>query len=207
MNCNWHIKRLFAVFAVLLAAGCSQDNGQTDTHRKSNMNIAKRVDELLGRMNLEQKILMVSGQGLDLTEAQDSNSAGFNKSKVPGSAGATLPIDGLGLASIVLADGPAGLRIAPERERDDATYYATAFPIATSIAASWDLDLAKTVGAAMGREVREYGVDILLAPGMNIHRDPRGGRNFEYYSEDPLLSGHMAAAMINGVQSEGVGAT
>lgn len=127
-----------------------------------------------------------------------------------GSAGYTTAVyENLGIPAMALADGPAGLRLTKQFGTDPVLYqFGTAWPIGTMLAQSWDPELIATVGEAIGQEMNEYGVHLWLAPGMNIHRDPFNGRNFEYYSEDPLVSGLSAAAMITGVQSnEGVGVT
>jgi len=154
--------------------------------------MAEKADEIVSRMTLEEKAKIVVGIGVP--------------PKIPGAAGETHSIERLGIPSVVLADGPAGLRINPVREGDNRTYHATAFPVEIMLASTWNKNILEAVGRAMGEEVREYGVDILLAPAMNIHRNPLCGRNFEYYSEDPFLSGEMAAAFVSGVQSQGVGA-
>jgi beta-glucosidase len=167
------------------------------------------VKDVIGALTREEKVRLVMGTGLDVPDLPPDIVApdgARSKSRIPGSAAETYSIPRLGIPAIVLADGPAGLRIRPQRDDSPGkTYYCTAFPIGTALAASWDTTLVEDVGKAIGLEVRGYGVDVLLAPALNIQRLPLGGRNFEYYSEDPLLSGSMAAALVRGVQVNGVG--
>ena len=160
------------------------------------------IDEVIKAMTLEEKAtLLVGGARAVIVDGVPTGTA----AKVPGAAGNTRPIDRLGIPGTVLADGPAGLRISPTRDGASQTFYCTGFPVGTLLASSWDLDLVEAVTTAMGQEVHEYGVDVLLAPGMNIHRNPLNGRNFEYFSEDPLLSGKMASAYVKGIQKNDVG--
>ena len=162
------------------------------------------IPEIIKTMILEEKASLVVGTGLRF--GGSGPVVGEADGKVPGAAGNTMSIPRLGIPGIVLADGPAGVRIDPVRKNDNSkTYYATAWPVETLLASSWDTTLVKRVGAAFGNEIKEYGVDVILAPGVNIQRDPLNGRNFEYYSEDPLVAGSMGAAMVNGIQSNGVG--
>ena len=161
-------------------------------------------DDIVARLSLEDKARFVIGTGMAGFSGEDAV-IGATRSLVPGAAGTTYPLDSLGIPAIVLADGPAGLRIEATREGDSATYYCTHFPIGTLLASTWNTDLVEEVGTAIGNEVKEYGADVLLAPAVNIMRNPLCGRNFEYYSEDPLVAGKTAAAYIKGVQSNGVG--
>ena len=161
-------------------------------------------EEVMAKLSLEDKAHFVIGTGMAGFSGDDAV-IGATKSLVPGAAGTTFPLDSLGIPAVVLADGPAGLRIDATREGDSATYYCTHFPIGTLFASTWNTKLVEEVGKAIGEEVKEYGADVLLAPAINIMRNPLCGRNFEYYSEDPVVAGKTAAAYIKGVQKNDVG--
>ncbi|MGD9929402.1 MAG: glycoside hydrolase family 3 N-terminal domain-containing protein [Mangrovibacterium sp.] len=203
------------VFVMAGITGCNpSEKGKTDQ---------EKIKEMVSALSLEQKAQLLIGTGMfmDLpdsiknmfgdrkmdenTDTLYTNMVDRIRKYLPGAAGFSSEFPEIGISSQVLADGPAGLRIQPKRKGEERTYYCTAFPIATVLASSWDTELVYRVGEAMGNDVLEYGADVLLAPGMNIQRDPLCGRNFEYYSEDPLVTGKMAAAMVKGIQSNGVG--
>lgn len=177
------------------------------------------VDRTLASLTLEQKARLLVGVG-----GCNSDISHYT----PGAAGWTYEIREKGIPSINLADGPVGIRINPQPWQEnivtydenglpvaaaasvqgdaqgDATY-CTAFPSTTALAATWNRDMARRQGEAMGDEARAYGVDVILTPGVNIMRNPLCGRNFEYYSEDPLLTGALASEYIKGIQSQGIG--
>ena len=191
-------KSVLSVFAVAaLVVSCATADKQAP---KNTIN----QEEVLAKMSLEDKAHFVIGSGMAGFSGDDAV-IGATKDLVPGAAGTTYPLDSLGIPAIVLADGPAGLRIDATREGDSATYYCTHFPIGTLLASTWNTQLIEEVGQAIGEEVKEYGADVLLAPALNIMRNPLCGRNFEYYSEDPVVAGKTAAAYILGVQKNDVG--
>ena len=145
----------------------------------------EKIDQLIDEMTLEEKVSLCSGR--------DDWS--------------TQPVPRLGIPWIWLADGPHGVRRAPETNKPGYgdQLPATCFPTASALAATWDLNLIHEVGQYLGKECQALGVNVLLGPGINIKRSVLGGRTFEYYSDDPVLAGEMGAAFINGVQSQGVG--
>ena len=165
---------------------------------------ADNIDEVLQAMTLEEKAQLLVGGGNDGFVGSGAM-LGHQKKLVAGAAGITVEIPRLGIPATVLADGPAGVHIDPQRDNAPATYYATGFPIGTCLACTWNTELVEQVGQAIGNETREYGCDVILGPGMNLHRNPLCGRNFEYYSEDPFVTGMIGTAFTKGVQSQGVG--
>ena len=164
---------------------------------------ADNIDEVMKAMTLEEKARLLVGGANNFFGT--GAVVGGEADLVAGAAGTSPAIPRLGIPATVLTDGPAGVRIDPTRKGTDKTYYATAFPIGSCLASTWNTELVSQVGRAIGNETKEYRCDVILAPGMNLHRNPLCGRNFEYYSEDPLLTGKIAAAYITGVQQEGVG--
>jgi beta-glucosidase len=150
--------------------------GETQTTSISNPQIEARVEALLAKLSLDQKIDLLTGTQDMYIQAMPE----------------------IGMPRIKLSDGPTGVRVwGPS----------TAYPAGIALAATWDPDLVERIGHSLGKDARARGVHILLAPGMNIYRAPMGGRNFEYFGEDPLLASHIAVAYFRGVQAEGVVAT
>lgn len=185
---------------VLLSAACMVALGVAAQPKLSKATIK----DVVKAMTLDEKIEFLHGIGMPAASGSGPVT-GSVQGKVPGAAGETQRMERLGIPAIIMADGPAGLRIDTIRGDKTRRYYTTAFPTGTILASTWNTALVEEVGNAMGNETKEYGVDILLAPGMNIQRNLLCGRNYEYYSEDPYLTGHIAAAMVNGVQKNGVG--
>ena len=156
-------KSFLLIGMAALIMGCTS----TDKVAKNTIN----QEEVMGKLSLEDKAHFVIGTGMAGFSGDDAV-IGATKNLVPGAAGTTYPLDSLGIPAIVLADGPAGLRIDATREGDSATYYCTHFPIGTLLASTWNTQLVEEVGLAMGQEVKEYGADVLLAPAVNIMRNP-----------------------------------
>jgi beta-glucosidase len=192
------MKRNILFTSLLIIFGCM--NAQNTKHIPQ---LGKdKIEDVIAAMTQEEKVYLLMGLG----ENNWMNPPTGPKTVIiAGEAGLTWAIPRLGITSTVLTDGPAGLRIVSHPEGFNFTRYCTAFPTATALASTWNTELVENVGKAMGNEVHEYGSDCLLSPAINIHRNPLSGRNFEYYSEDPVIAGKMGAAMVRGVQSNGVG--
>ena len=149
---------IILIATAIVMAGCSSEMKHID------------FEDTIARMSVEDKAHFVIGTGM---KGLSGNNAviGSTQSLVPGAAGTTYPLDSLGIPAIVLADGPAGLRIDATRPNDNATYYCTHFPIGTLLASTWNIPLIEQVGKALGEEVKSYGVDVLLATELHIQRN------------------------------------
>ena len=187
--------------ALTIAAGAMATTMMAQSAPQLNAN---NIDEVIKAMTLEEKAQLLVGGGNDGFVGSGAM-LGHQKKFVPGAAGTTVAIPRLGIPATVQCDGPAGVHIDAHRDGDSRNYFATGFPIGTCLASTWNTDLMRKVGEAIGNETLEYGCDAILGPGMNLHRNPLCGRNFEYYSEDPILTGAMGTAWVQGVQSQGVG--
>jgi beta-glucosidase len=154
------------------------------------------IDEVVKAMTLEEKCHMVLGRGMHFND----------DAKFPGTAGSTFSVERLGIPETYCADSQQGLRMNATRAWDHNDYYPTDFVASMTLASTWDREAAFKVGQGIGNEVREFGLDWILSPAMNLIRNPLCGRNHEYYSEDPYLSGTIAAGYVRGVQSEGTAA-
>jgi beta-glucosidase len=189
------MKRLLSPAMILLASLLSMAQNQTSSdnppYKNPHLPVDQRVQDLLGRMTLQEKVAMLAGANWMQSVANER----------------------LGIPSIKMADGPLGIRswVGPSAETRAETagkqITTTAFPSGIALGATWDPELAQTDGQAVGQEVKALGRDMILGPTVNINRTPLWGRNFEGFGEDPYLTGRMAVAYIKGVQSEGVIAT
>ena len=164
------------------------------------------IKKVIAAMTVEEKIGMTVGDGKFLpNEKPEKIEQGTGV--IIANQEANVVIPRLGVKKTVLTDGPSGINRDPHPEGATEYTYTTSFPTSTCIASAWNTELTNKIGEAFGDELLEYGYDVILMPAMNLHRDPKCGRNFEYYSEDPLLSGKLAASMVQGLQSKGIGST
>ncbi len=191
---------LAAILCSIVNAACA---AALDDKGKS---MEEKARALISEMTLEEKLGLTVGDGR-FVPGFNPNNSDAGKGIIIENQRSKLVIPRLSIRTTAMSDGPAGLNRQPRQEGEKDYQYTTAFPTATCLAATWNTDLVERVGEVFGNEVLEYDYDLLLAPGLNIHRNPKDGRVFEYYSEDPLLSGKMAAVMVRGLQSNGIGTT
>lgn len=181
------MKKTILTLGFIVAASCA--------YAQPKLN-ANNIDDVVKAMTLEEKCHFVLGCGMHFND----------EAKFPGTAGSTFGIARLGIPETYCADSQQGLRMDSKRAWDHNDYYPTDFVASMTLASTWDREAAYQVGKGIGYEVREFGLDWILSPSMNLIRNPLCGRNHEYYSEDPYLSGTIAAGYVNGVQSEGTAA-
>ncbi len=198
---NFFYAGVFLIATATVFQSCSDEEQKGD---KTPLLGKDKIGDVIAAMTAEEKIGMIVGDGkfiIAKSETDKNNGVPIaNRNSKP-------VIPRLGIKTTALTDGPSGINKPPAPDGARDYTYTTAFPTPNCMAATWNTELAEKIGKAFGNELLEYDYDLALMPALNLHRDPRCGRNFEYYSEDPLLSGKMTAAMVNGLQSFGVGAT
>ena len=182
-------KSMRYILGVAVVCGCSLSASAQQLK-------ADNIDDVVKAMTLEEKCHMVLGRGMHYNDDD----------KFPGTAGSTFFVERLGIPETYCADSQQGLRMNAKRAWDHNDYYPTDYVASMTLASTWDREAAFRVGQGIGNEVREFGLDWILSPAMNLIRNPLCGRNHEYYSEDPYLSGTIAAGYVRGVQSEGTAA-
>ena len=196
------LKVSIGILFMILFFGINSSSLTAQVKTKNNA-IDIKAKDLVSKMTLEEKIGMIVGDGRFLTD--------LNVEKVDAvwiaNRNSKMIIPRLSIKTTALTDGPSGINKGPAPEGAKDYTYTTSFPTSTCLAATWNTNLVENIGKAFGNELLEYDYDLVLMPALNIHRDPNGGRSFEYYSEDPLLSGKMASSIVNGLQSNGIGAT
>ncbi len=187
--------------AAFLMPGC-QNNNEKNSPALGD----KEIAALVSQMTPDEKIGMTVGDGKFLPQ-ENKDEIEQGKGIIIANQQANVVIPRLNINKTVLTDGPAGINRDPHPEGATGYTYTTAFPTSTCLASTWNTEILEQVGKAYGEEALDYDYDVVLMPAMNIHRNPKCGRNFEYYSEDPLLSGKLAASMVIGLQSKGIGST
>ncbi|MEN8191414.1 MAG: glycoside hydrolase family 3 C-terminal domain-containing protein [Bacteroidota bacterium] len=197
----FNLKKIIAMILIALLTTAISSTLFAQQNKKS---IEESAKDLISKMTLEEKIGLIIGDGKFITVESEKDE---NREVPIANRNSKMLIPRLNIKTTALTDGPAGINksAAPEGVKDYT--YTTAFPTSTCLAATWNSELAEEVGKAFGNELLEYDYDLVLAPALNLHRNPKCGRNFEYYSEDPFLSGKITASMVNGLQDNGVGAT
>ncbi|MDO9341801.1 MAG: glycoside hydrolase family 3 C-terminal domain-containing protein [Bacteroidales bacterium] len=196
---NLLIGGLFLITAQLVLQSCSGSNQLPQLGKD-------KIETVIAAMTLEEKIGITVGDGKFLP-ATDPKTIEQGLGIIIANQNSKMVIPRLSIMTSDLTDGPSGVNRDPRPAGATDYSYTTAFPTSTCLAATWNTEMLEIVGKAFGNEVLEYEYDVVLMPALNLHRNPKCGRNFEYYSEDPLLSGKLSASIIRGLQSNGIGAT
>jgi len=196
---------LILFLSITFSTSFAQNNDELPIFKDKSRSVDERAKDIISRLTLEEKIALTIGDGRYLTVNEpilkETGEGIYEPNK-----NAKLLIPHLSIWKFTHVNGPSGVNKGNPPKGNNDFAYTTAFPSATCLASTWDIKLIEKVGRVTGNEVLEYDYGLSKMPGLNIHRNPKCGRNFEYYSEDPLLSGKMTVAMVHGLQSNGIGA-